>query len=64
MTNTIGSNGSSMASMASSVLGSARHAFKAMAEAATNSESDAQSKAAGENAAKRGRRGTVLDCYA
>jgi hypothetical protein len=62
MTNTIGSN-SSMASMASSVFGSARQAFKAMAEAATNPEAAAD-KQAGETAAKRGRRGTVLDCYA
>jgi hypothetical protein len=63
MTNTIGSN-SSMASMASSVFGSARQAFKAMAVAATSPEGGGDEQAGAESAAKRGRRGTVLDCYA
>ena len=62
MTNTIGSNSSSMASMASSVFGSARQAFKAMADAATSN--DGAGKQAAEAAPKRGRIGTVLDCYA
>ncbi|MEU4422312.1 hypothetical protein AB0F81_16930 [Actinoplanes sp. NPDC024001] len=62
MTNTIGSN-SSMASMASSVFGSARQVFKAVADAASAPDAGDKQVAA-EAAAKRGRRGTVLDCYA
>ncbi|MEU4623750.1 hypothetical protein AB0G04_27740 [Actinoplanes sp. NPDC023801] len=62
MTNSISSNVSSVAGLANSVLGSAKQAFKAMADAAVNPS--AESPAAVAEAAKRGRRGTVLDRYA
>ncbi|TWG20538.1 hypothetical protein FHX34_10366 [Actinoplanes teichomyceticus] len=60
--NTVSGNASSMASMASSVLGNARQAFKAMAQAAASPEPGAGA-AATESVAKRGRRGTILDRY-
>ncbi|MFC7531136.1 hypothetical protein [Actinoplanes sp. GCM10030250] len=51
-----------MASKASSVFGSAREAFKAMADAATSNDGVAERQAT--EAAKKGRRGIALDCYA
>jgi hypothetical protein len=59
--NSVSGNSSSFASMATSVLGNARQAFKAMADAATSPE-DA-SEAATVQANGKGRRGTLLDRY-
>ncbi|MEV6346335.1 hypothetical protein [Actinoplanes sp. NPDC051851] len=56
------SNASSMASMATSVLGNARQAFKAIADAATSAE-QGSAAAATEPAVKSARRGTVIDRY-
>ncbi|WP_436530179.1 hypothetical protein [Actinoplanes sp. HUAS TT8] len=60
--NTVSANTSSVASLATSVFGNAREAFKAIADAATNNANDtisANPPAAGKGA----RRGTVLDRY-
>lgn len=64
MTNSIGTSASSMASLASSAFGSAREALKAMADAATNPDGAADSRQAAQTGGKKGRIGTVLDCYA
>ncbi|MEU4161250.1 hypothetical protein [Actinoplanes sp. NPDC026670] len=63
MTNTIGTRATSILGNASSLLGSTKDAFKAMAEAAVNTQAES-SAAVAQEAAKRGRRGTVLDRYA
>jgi hypothetical protein len=63
MTNSISTNVSSVAGLANSVLGSAKQAFKAMAEAAVNPSAESPAAVA-EAAARKGRRGTVLDRYA
>ena len=59
--NSVSGNASSIASMATSVLGNARQAFKAMADAATSPE--AGNEAATVPANGKGRRGTILDRY-
>ena len=61
--NTVSGNTSSVASKATSVLGSARQALKAMAEAATSPDSRTDSAAGAGTNAKGVRRGTVLDRY-
>ncbi|WP_430784389.1 hypothetical protein [Actinoplanes sp. G11-F43] len=63
MTNPIGPRATSILGNASSVLGSAKEAIKAMADAATGPESE-KPAATEETAAKRGRRGVSLDRYA
>ncbi|BEL02385.1 hypothetical protein Q0Z83_005760 [Actinoplanes sichuanensis] len=63
MTNTIGTRATSLFGNASSLLGSTKDAFKAMAEAAVNTQGDSPAAIA-ETAARKGRRGTVLDRYA
>lgn len=63
MTNSISSNRPSISSLATSVLGNAREAIKAMADAATSPSAE-QPAAAEETAAKKGRRGVSLDRYA
>jgi hypothetical protein len=64
MTNSISSsNAPSVAGLANSVLGSAKQALKAMAVAAVNPSAESPAAVA-EAAAKKGRRGTVLDRYA
>ena len=59
--NTVSGNTSSLASMATSVLGNARQAFKAMADAAVSTEPGTSAPA--EATAGKGRRGTILDRY-
>ncbi|MFC3989506.1 hypothetical protein [Actinoplanes siamensis] len=61
--NTVSANTSSMASLATSVLGNAREAFKAIAEAATNSQVGGPAAAGPSAAGKGARRGTILDRY-
>jgi hypothetical protein len=61
--NTVSGNSSSMASLATSVFGNAREAFKAMAEAATNPEPGAEPGAAERAVRKGARRGVALDRY-
>ena len=61
MTNSIGTRATSLFGNASSILGSTRDAFKAMADAAVNSPAESPGAA---EAAVKGRRGTVLDRYA
>ncbi len=61
--NSVSGNSSSMASLATSVFGNARQAFKAMADAATNTHSDAERSGAAPVTGKNARRGTVLDRY-
>ncbi|MFC4065439.1 hypothetical protein [Actinoplanes subglobosus] len=70
MTNSIGTRGNSflgnastMLGSASTMLGSAKEAFKAMADAAVNNPAESPAAIAA-TAAKKGRRGTVLDRYA
>ena len=61
MTSSVGTGTGSMTSMASSLFGSAKQAFKAMAEATASTD---EVHSATETATKPGRRGTVLDQYA
>ncbi|GLW28057.1 hypothetical protein [Actinoplanes regularis] len=61
--NSVSGNSASVASLATSVFGDARQAFKAMADAATNAQSDAERAGSGPVAGKNARRGTVLDRY-
>jgi hypothetical protein len=63
MTNSISPRSTSLFGNATSILGSAKDAFKAMAEAAVNTQGESPAANAG-TAAKQGRRGTVLDRYA
>jgi hypothetical protein len=63
MTNSIGTRGTSLFGNATSLLGSTKDAFKAMAEAAVNTQGESPG-AITEAAARKGRRGTVLDRYA
>ena len=69
MTNSIGGNAStaaranSLLGNATSMLGSAKNAIRAMADAATSTPA-ASPGAIAETAAKKGRVGTVLDRYA
>jgi hypothetical protein len=63
MTNSIGPRATSLLGNATSVLGSARDAFKAIAEAAVNTQGESPAVSA-ESTARKGRRGTVLDRYA
>jgi hypothetical protein len=63
MTNSISPRATSLLGNASSMLGSAKEAFKAMADAAVNTQGESPAAIA-EASAKRGRRGTVLDRYA
>ncbi len=61
--NKVSGNTSSVASLAGSVLGNAREAIKAMADAATNASSDADKATTPPPGGKGARRGTVLDRY-
>lgn len=58
--NTVSGNASSVASLATSVFGSAREVFKAITDAAVNPQPDA---AGTPQPAKSARRGTLLDRY-
>ncbi|MFI1988727.1 hypothetical protein [Actinoplanes sp. NPDC020271] len=61
--NTVSGNASSVVSLAGSVLGNAREALRAMADAATNTTSDAGKATNPPASGKGARRGTVLDRY-
>ena len=61
MTSSVGTSTGSMASMASSVFGSAKQALKSIAEAAAPAVED--TRVAAQTPARGGRRGTVLDRY-
>ncbi|WP_221322152.1 hypothetical protein [Actinoplanes sp. L3-i22] len=62
--NTVSANTSSMSSLATSVFGNARQAFKAIADAATSNPDGAEKSGTAPTAAgKSVRRGTVLDRY-
>ncbi|WP_433790298.1 hypothetical protein [Actinoplanes sp. CA-252034] len=63
MTNSIGPRAASLFGNATSLLGSTKDAFKAMADAAVNTQGESPAAIA-ETAARKGRRGTVLDRYA
>ena len=63
MTNSIGTRATSFLGNATSLLGSTKDAFKALGEAAVNTQGESPAGTAG-TAAKKGRRGTVLDRYA
>ncbi|MBO3739072.1 hypothetical protein [Actinoplanes flavus] len=60
MTNSIGSSVPSVATRAASLFGGARETLKAIAEAAVPSPDETPAA----DAVKKGRQGTVLDCYA
>lgn len=66
MTNSISPRATSILSSATTALGSAKEAFKAMADAATNAEKDtsADRTEAPAPGAGKGRRGVSLDRYA
>ncbi|AEV86111.1 hypothetical protein ACWT_5094 [Actinoplanes sp. SE50] len=62
--NTVSGTANSMTSLATSVFGNARQAFKAMAEAATNQQFGADTAATAQATPGRSaRRGTILDRY-
>ncbi|MEU8660801.1 hypothetical protein [Actinoplanes philippinensis] len=63
MTNSIGPRAASLFGNATSALGSAKDAFKAIAEAAVNTQGESPAATA-ETTGRKGRRGTVLDRYA
>ncbi|MEV0897501.1 hypothetical protein [Actinoplanes sp. NPDC049802] len=63
MTNSIGSNVTSMTARATSLFGGAKDAFKAIADAAVNPQAESPAAVA-EASARKGRRGTILDRYA
>ncbi|MEU8243742.1 hypothetical protein AB0C07_36280 [Actinoplanes missouriensis] len=62
MTNTIGTKSSMSAMFGSTIFGNAKQMFKAVAEAATAPAEPTPAPA--ETAARKGRRGTLLDSYA
>lgn len=61
--NKVSGNTSSVAARAGSVLGNAREAIKAIADAATNNDSAAEKTTAPPPTGKGVRRGTKLDRY-